>query len=54
MSLPIKLTILNENNKIKNDIIAINQKLDNFQKMHIGLLDSICERTNKLIESKIN
>jgi hypothetical protein len=43
----------NENNKIKNDIIAINQKLDNFQKMHIGLLDSICERTNKLIESKI-
>ena len=43
----------NENNKIKNDIIAINQKLDNFQKMHIGLLDSICERSNKLIESKI-
>ena len=43
----------NENNKIKNDIITINQKIDNFQKMHIGLLDSICERTNKLMESKI-
>ena len=40
-------------NDINNEIITLMQKVENLFKLYFGIFDSVYDRTNKLVESKI-
>ena len=41
-------------NELNNEVISLKQKVENLFKLYFGIFDSVYERTNKLIESKID
>ena len=40
-------------NDINNEVITLKQKVENLFKLYFGIFDSVYDRTNKLVESKI-
>ena len=40
-------------NEINNEVITLLQKVENLFKLYFGIFDSVYDRTNKLVESKI-
>jgi len=40
-------------NEINNEVITLKQKVENLYKLYFGIFDSVYDRTNKLVDSKI-
>ena len=43
----------NQYDEVKNEVISLKQKTDYLQKIYFGIFDNVYERTNQLVENKI-